>query len=241
MSDGSSSRNLLEQLEKDRLITTAWITQEVTQRLKSPLSVAKSRLEALVSQLEYSAKQNAQSILDQITEAEKTLGSIETFLLDFNGSTKTIVKPQSVFEDIILFFQLRLSQSGIGILNMVPEALEIELKAQAFQQIFLSLFINSLEAIESSGKRDKYIHFHYQMESKFHVFSIEDDGPGMPAEIFSSLFRPFYSSKEGHVGIGLATCKKMAEQQGWQFSITSRTNRGTRATLKIPQSAGSGS
>lgn len=237
MSDGKSTHILVEKLERDRLITTAWITQEVMMRLKNPLKLARGRLETLITQLEHSAKQNAQGVLDQLTEAEKTLGSIETFLLDFNDNTKTKVKPQSIIEDIIVFFQLRLAQSGIEILNMVPEDLEVEMKSQAFQLIFLSLFLNALEAIEESAMKSRNIVFHYQEVGRDKVFTIEDDGPGLPPEVFNSLFKPFYSSKGGHIGIGLATSKKIAEEQGWNLTLTSRTGHGTLVILKIPQSS----
>ena len=67
-------------------------------------------------------------------------------------------------------------------------------------------------------------------------FSVRDNGPGISEDILPRLGEPFFTTKgpgKG-MGLGLFITKTFADRIGGSLSFTSEPNRGTTATLSIP-------
>jgi signal transduction histidine kinase len=63
---------------------------------------------------------------------------------------------------------------------------------------------------------------------------IEDNGPGIPADILPKVFEPLFSTKSFGTGLGLPTVKRIMEQHGGSIAIASTVQSGTRVTLRLP-------
>jgi len=66
--------------------------------------------------------------------------------------------------------------------------------------------------------------------------AVEDNGPGIPAEIQPRLFEPYFSTKSGGTGLGLAICKKSVSEMGGEIVIMSEEGVGTTVTIRLPVS-----
>jgi two-component system OmpR family sensor kinase len=71
------------------------------------------------------------------------------------------------------------------------------------------------------------------------VVSVEDRGPGVPAELRERIFEPFYrlpgaSEREGGVGLGLSLVKTIAERQGGSVGCEAREGGGARFVVELP-------
>jgi signal transduction histidine kinase len=63
---------------------------------------------------------------------------------------------------------------------------------------------------------------------------IEDNGPGIPADILPKVFEPLFSTKSFGTGLGLPTVKQIIEQHGGTIALTSSPAAGTRVALSLP-------
>jgi signal transduction histidine kinase len=69
---------------------------------------------------------------------------------------------------------------------------------------------------------------------------VEDTGAGMSSEDAAHAFELFYrgqSSRRGGHGVGLTIVKRLSDRFGWPVSIESELGRGTRARIRLPNSA----
>ncbi len=224
---------LIDYLEVDRMQTAQQLGGEILKKIRTPLMMIRGRAETLHSQLDHYQKQNAKGILDQIEKLEQMLGSFEQFVQPKSAASEKINAFELV-EDLILFFQYRLSFAKIQVINAIAPDAVFSASESHLRQILVSLFLNSIEALEESTIDNKtiFFHFHSHDDGGF-VLSVEDNGPGINDSIVRSIFKPFLSTKEGHVGLSLAIAKKMAQLQGWQLKITSRSKKGTCAEILI--------
>ena len=66
----------------------------------------------------------------------------------------------------------------------------------------------------------------------------EDDGPGIPPEQMARLFQPFYTTKPGGTGLGLALVHRVVEAHGGEVSVDGRPGRGAVFTIVLPAAEG---
>jgi PAS domain S-box-containing protein len=74
-------------------------------------------------------------------------------------------------------------------------------------------------------------------EAEFQRISVIDNGPGIPANVFPKLFRPFFTTKAKGTGLGLAVVQKIIVQHGGQVEVRNRSEGGAEfiVTLPIPR------
>lgn len=67
---------------------------------------------------------------------------------------------------------------------------------------------------------------------------IADHGVGIPPENLPKIFDPFFSTKNGGTGLGLAVVYSIVKNHGGQIEVTSAPGEGTTFSLLLPASAG---
>ena len=73
----------------------------------------------------------------------------------------------------------------------------------------------------------------WEADGHWLILRIEDDGPGLADE--SNLFVPFFTTKPGGTGIGLALCRQIAEAHRGTVTLANREGaRGCTALLRLP-------
>jgi signal transduction histidine kinase len=72
--------------------------------------------------------------------------------------------------------------------------------------------------------------------------TIDDEGPGIPAELMASVFKPFVrldtsrSRDTGGVGLGLYIARELTLRNGGELTLQNRPEGGLRAELTLPES-----
>jgi signal transduction histidine kinase len=63
---------------------------------------------------------------------------------------------------------------------------------------------------------------------------VEDTGTGIAEGDRAQLFRPFFTTRERGVGMGLAICRRIVEENGGGVAVESAPGSGSRFTIKLP-------
>jgi two-component system nitrogen regulation sensor histidine kinase NtrY len=98
-------------------------------------------------------------------------------------------------------------------------------------RVFSNLIGNAVEALGSGGGS---ISLKLSREDGRVRVTVEDDGPGVPPEILSRLFEPYFSARSGGTGLGLAIVKKIVEEHGGAVSAENRREGGFRVAFELP-------
>jgi signal transduction histidine kinase len=102
-----------------------------------------------------------------------------------------------------------------------------------FEAAFSALLSNAVDAIPAKGN----IRIHGRADRcGAGEISIDDNGPGIPAELESSVFEPFFTTKPaGHgTGLGLPIARNIVERHGGTLRLQNRDGGGARASLRLP-------
>ena len=110
---------------------------------------------------------------------------------------------------------------------------ELVLPKADYDQIllaFLNITLNSIESIQEWGT----ISLEARPEGKNVLISVKDSGCGIHPRDLPEVFSPFYSTKEGGVGIGLAVSKKIIESHEGKIELQSQLGKGTTVIVFLP-------
>jgi nitrogen fixation/metabolism regulation signal transduction histidine kinase len=100
------------------------------------------------------------------------------------------------------------------------------------ERALVNLIENALQAVGDNGRVDVRLE---RREAPPRVeISVQDSGAGVSAEILARAFEPFFSTKTGGSGLGLALVKKIAEDHGGGAALSQPPLGGTRALLWFP-------
>jgi PAS domain S-box-containing protein len=101
------------------------------------------------------------------------------------------------------------------------------------QQLVLNLIVNAVEAMSDGARRDLLIAS--KKDDANHVrVSVCDSGRGLDPAAADRIFQPFYTTKPGGMGMGLAICRSILERLGGQLSVRANAPCGTIFEFRIP-------
>jgi signal transduction histidine kinase len=110
-------------------------------------------------------------------------------------------------------------------------------------QVFLNLARNALQAMEGRPGRltiTTRMLLDHRLTSEDGkalpaiVVEVADTGPGIPAEVLDELGTPFFTTRPGGTGLGLALSRNWVARHGGALRIDSRPGEGTRVRVELP-------
>lgn len=97
-------------------------------------------------------------------------------------------------------------------------------------EVLSNLCRNAAEAMEGHGRIDIQTH---TIGREIEI-SVRDSGPGIAAAAQANIFEPFYTTKQGRLGLGLAAARCIIEKHKGRIAVASGTAMGTCVVVEIP-------
>ena len=107
----------------------------------------------------------------------------------------------------------------------------IQADPQQLRQVFLNLFLNSLESMNGSGGQ---LSVSTVRDGSRLAVTIKDTGHGIPKEQLHHIFDPFFTTKQGGTGLGLSVVHTIITDHRGTIRIVSHPGLGTTITLEFP-------
>lgn len=148
--------------------------------------------------------------------------------------TDGAVDLNQVVLETLPFVQGQAQRRGVEtVLDLADHLAPVRFSRQDLQHIVLNLVTNSLEALAEKTVPGGKVSLATQIEDGRALLKVEDDGPGIRPDLLEKVQEPFFSTKQGGTGLGLAVCRALAWQNGGRMEIDSVPGRGTRVTVAL--------
>ncbi|MGB8931458.1 MAG: ATP-binding protein, partial [Anaeromyxobacteraceae bacterium] len=223
-------------LANERLATLGSLVAGVAHEVNNPLSALQSAVAMLREDVNDPAARSA-----DLDVMERALGQIEGVvrrLLDFGRSRPLEIAPVSAAElarDTAGLATMSLKRRGIVIDQVAePEFDDAPVLADRKQigQALLNLLLNAAFVSKDYG----HLRVRLKRRGPLRGIAVEDDGPGIPADIRERIFDPFFTTKPSGqgTGLGLTVARTIADRHHGALEFDFPKSGGTVATLWLP-------
>ena len=239
-----SREALLQQrlLQADRLSQLGALVSGVAHELNNPLAAIAAFGEALVLD---PSQADVQESAEVIRSEAMRAGRIVQTLLDFarqRPRVQTAVDLGEIADRVLALQRSGFKKARIRASVSVPKDVPaVAGDPQELQQVLLNAVVNARQAIENSG-RPGQIGIAAQVTGQHVVVTVEDTGPGVPADILDRVFEPFFTTKADQgTGLGLAISFGLVRGMGGRMWMQNVEGGGARLSFELPVDAGDAS
>ncbi|MDH4100506.1 MAG: ATP-binding protein, partial [Nitrospirota bacterium] len=226
------AQNKLIQAEKMAALgqMAAGIAHEIRNPLVSIGGFAR-RLAGRVGE-ETQEKRYAEIIIKEVRRIEKIVQDILTFSKD-SAPAMEECSVNDIVEDAIGLYTEDLAESGCRVVKELASDLPpILVDPQQLMQVLTNIISNAEQAMTGGG--ELAIRTFIADESGSVGVSIDDTGGGIPEDIMSNIFTPFFTTKVAGTGLGLSICHRIIEKHEGKIEVRSEEGHGTKFVIKLP-------
>jgi len=119
-------------------------------------------------------------------------------------------------------------------MDLDPRAPRVRGDRTQIQQVILNLVLNAVEAVAMTATAKRQIVGRtLVLDATFVEVSISDSGPGIAMDKIKDVFEPFFTSKEGGMGMGLAIARSIVESHGGSIVAENIPDGGALFRLRL--------
>ena len=123
---------------------------------------------------------------------------------------------------------------GVTVQLRADAAVPVAADPVAVDQIAHNLLMNALQAMDASPTAQRTLSLSARRAEECGELVVMDSGPGIAADTLPRLFEPFFSTREGGLGLGLSLCETLAQGMGGSLTAANRPDGGAEFTLRLP-------
>ncbi len=230
--------------ERESLASLGRIAAGVAHEVKNPLGGIRGAAELLASRAADAKTVDAAELI--VREVDRIASLVDDLMVFAQGGSLRLapVNLHRVLDGVLELTTMDPQSAGVELERLydpsIPEAL---LDADRLTQVFLNLARNALQAMQPGGGtlsiRTRMSLDHRMATGQGRpvptvAIGFEDTGPGMPAEVLSEATTPFFTTRPGGTGLGLAVAEYWTSQHGGTLELESPEGQGARIHVILP-------
>jgi signal transduction histidine kinase len=227
-----SARKARERDRRERLATIGNMLSGVIHDLKTPITVISSCADYLGGELE---EDRRKALVERIAHQLSVIEDMIEELLSFaRGERRIFIRKvfmHSFLDDLEQLVRAETEGYPVEVIWRRDYEGDAFFDAGNIRRALVNICRNAVEAMPEGGK----LKISVSRSGDNIIFSIADNGPGIPAEVSRSLFAPFVTSgKKGGTGLGLAIAHQAVEDHGGTIEVETGRGRGTTFSVALP-------
>jgi len=225
-----------ELIAREKLATVGEIASGVAHEVNNPLAAIRMEAELLGrAARDADTSAAASTIVREVDRAARIVRSLLR-LARRADTTPMRIQVNELVRDVAEIRQRVLRADNIEMRTQMDQGAETVLGlGQELQQVVINLVTNAEHAVR--GRRGAVILLTTEARADWVRLTVEDSGPGVPAEIRGRVFDPFFTTKgpdEGS-GLGLSICQRVVAEVGGKIWLEdSETLGGAKFVVELP-------
>lgn len=220
---------------KIRLAATTTMASTLAHEVNQPLTAAANYMYACASRLR-SRGEGSEDLLAMIEHASReTLkaGEIIRRMRSFIVTGKIVGRSENLRTMIERVTSLALpGGADIEIVKGIPLNHFVIADRIQIEQVFSNLLRNACEALD--GRAQRRIAISAMQAGEDIVVRIEDNGPGLTADVLERVFEPYFTTKVKGLGLGMPICRTIVEAHGGRIWAETLKDGGAAFSVALP-------
>lgn len=230
------SAEIMEQranTQTEKMAATERLVRMLAHEVRNPLTNISLSVEELCEELE--GQDDKQELIEIIQRNTTRIGNLITDLLNSSRPTEMKLEPMSLqtfLQNVLSHCKDRLKLKEIELqTDFISEHDTVALNAEKLNMAFANFIVNAIEAMKAGKGKLK---LSTKIRGVFIVTSITDNGSGISPEHLNQLFEPYFTSKPGGMGLGLAASHNIIQGHGGTINVESVLGKGTTFYVALP-------
>jgi signal transduction histidine kinase len=238
----STTDRLLDEIERSRnMVLLAELASGIAHQIRNPLNNLVYGLHLL--QQDNIEESEKKELFRTVTERVELMNRMINDFIQYTRTPDLKLRPESIndiVKNTLRFFKGWMELADVELVTRFDPDLpltrvDIFLLNQAFQNIVK----NAMEAMHDHGTlwvatRKLKIRHGPKPQLEFAEIVFEDEGPGIAEQDLDNALKPFYSKKEGGLGLGLASVEHIVRVHGGAVTLANRSNGGVKVMVYLP-------
>ena len=217
----------------------------IAHEIRNPMASISGSIEVLKEGLAWdSTESQLMAIVSrEIDRLNQLISDFLLFARPKETKWRTFDLNQVIMESLTLFKNGPRWNENVSVLTHFMDSVTIESDPDQIKQVLWNLFLNACDAMPDGGILDigtKWVFETPESTNKNVAIVIHDTGSGFDPITLPKLFTPFFTTKEGGSGLGLATVKRIIDQLQGRISGHNHPDGGAEIAIILPMDSGTG-
>ena len=232
--DISERKRLEMQLRQaEWLAELGTLASGMAHEIGTPMNVILGRAEYLLQRTaDEGMRKGLATIVTQVERITKVMNQLLAFARR-KTPERQAVDLGEIVDDSLEMFEERITHSRITVDKTVESSLPpVCADCDQLIQVLINLVMNSIHAMPEGGR----LRLSLAREGSRVCLGLSDTGHGMPEEICSKVFEPFFTTNDfgKRIGLGLTVVKGIIEEHGGTIAVESVVDKGTTFWIRLP-------
>jgi signal transduction histidine kinase len=227
----------VEMAQREKMVAIGQMATGIAHEIGNPLA----SLSSVIQYLQRKAVDSEQN--EMLTTMKQQIERISIILKRMLSLSRPATSEyrwadvNTLIENTVSLVQFDRRAKSVEIKNEVNNDLPmVWLNPLHFEQVLLNIFLNGLDAMAAQEDQSHQLQITRNLEDRFIVICVHDDGIGMEPEICRRAFESFFTTKElgKGTGLGLFISYNLVSELDGSIELDSEPGKGTTVTIKIP-------
>lgn len=227
-----NARMAREMVNTERLTAVGRMASTIIHDIKNPMGTLRMYAQVIKRK---TGDSEASQLADEIIRQVDRFVTMTQEILDFSRGISEIhleeIMLGEVLDSLLTFIEKDLSKKGITLARDFAYAGPAMLDLDKISRVFYNLASNAADAMDEGGT----LTVATRTRNGSLVIEFSDTGAGIPEDIRSRVFEPFFTSGKRHgTGLGLAIVRKIIDDHKGTVELESQVSKGTTFRLILP-------